>query len=124
MKCFIHGDREAIAVCKRCGKGMCSNCSAYTAHSGICPECRLSSLEASRYDEARTRTGAIVCSVIMTIIAIIFLFVDGLALIAIAPAIVIGICVIRTIVISKRINALDDEIGKLRRALNQGTAAI
>ena len=114
MKCFIHGDREAIAVCKRCGKGMCSNCSAYTGHSGICPECTLSSLTARRYEEARTRTGAIVCSVIMTILAII----------AIAPAIVIGICVIRTIVISKRINALDDEIGKLQRALSQGTAAI
>ncbi len=124
MKCFIHGGREAIAVCKRCGKGMCSNCSAYTGHSGICPECTLSSLEALRCDEAKTRTGAIVCSVFMTILAIIFLFLEGLALIALAPAVVIGICVIRTIVISKRINALDDEIAKLRRALSQGTAAI
>ena len=124
MKCFIHGDKEAIAVCKECGKGMCSNCSAYTGHSGICPECTLSSLTAQRYEEARTRTGAIVCSVIMTILAIIFLFIEGLAIIALAPAIVIGICVIRTIVISKRINALDDEIGKLQRALHQGTAAI
>ena len=124
MKCFIHGDREAIAVCKLCGKGMCSNCSAYTGHSGICPECRLSSLTARRYEEARTRTGAIVCSVIMTILAIIFLFIEGLAIIALAPAIVIGICVIRVLVISKRIKALDDKIGKLQRALHQGTAAI
>ena len=40
MRCFIHNDVEAIAACRRCGKGMCSNCSAYSGHTGICPECR------------------------------------------------------------------------------------
>ena len=40
MKCFIHGAKEAVAACKKCGKGMCSNCSAYSGHTGICPECR------------------------------------------------------------------------------------
>ena len=40
MKCFIHHDSEAIAACRKCGKGMCSTCSAYSNHSGICPECR------------------------------------------------------------------------------------
>ena len=40
MKCFIHEQQEAIAVCEKCGKGMCGECSAYSAHSGICPECR------------------------------------------------------------------------------------
>ena len=40
MKCFIHINDEAVAVCKQCGKAMCGNCSAYTNHSGICPECR------------------------------------------------------------------------------------
>ena len=64
-------------------------------------------------------------STVLTILtAIIFLFIEGLAIIAIAPAIVIGICVIRVLVISKRIKALDDKIGKLQRALHQGTAAI
>ena len=40
MKCFIHLGAEAIAVCRNCGKGMCADCSAYSGHSGICPECR------------------------------------------------------------------------------------
>ena len=40
MKCFIHGAKEAVAVCMQCGKAMCSNCSAYNGHTGICPECR------------------------------------------------------------------------------------
>ena len=40
MKCFIHMDVEAISVCKKCGKAMCAECSAYSNHTGICPECR------------------------------------------------------------------------------------
>lgn len=40
MRCFIHNDAEAISVCKRCGKAMCAKCSAYSGHSGVCPECR------------------------------------------------------------------------------------
>ena len=40
MKCFIHTEKDAVAICKKCGKGMCSNCSAYNRHTGICPECR------------------------------------------------------------------------------------
>ena len=41
MKCFIHLETEAVAACRQCGKGMCANCSAYSGHTGICPECRL-----------------------------------------------------------------------------------
>ena len=40
MNCFIHPHKAAVATCKRCGKAMCENCSAYSGHSGICPECR------------------------------------------------------------------------------------
>ncbi len=40
MRCFIHREKDAIATCRICGKGMCDNCSAYSNHSGICPECR------------------------------------------------------------------------------------
>ena len=41
MKCFMHPDVEAIATCKKCGKAMCANCSAYSNHSGICPQCKM-----------------------------------------------------------------------------------
>ena len=40
MRCFIHDTEEAIATCRKCGKAMCSKCSAYSGHSGICPQCR------------------------------------------------------------------------------------
>ena len=48
MKCFVHMDKEAIAVCKTCGKAMCAECSAYSNHSGICPECRKVQFEKER----------------------------------------------------------------------------
>lgn len=41
MRCFIHPEKEAISVCKNCGKAMCADCSAFSGHNGICPECRL-----------------------------------------------------------------------------------
>ena len=40
MKCFMHPYQEAISVCKRCGKAMCVDCSSYSGHSGICPQCK------------------------------------------------------------------------------------
>ena len=40
MNCFIHPAKEASSVCKKCGKAMCINCSAYSNHSGICPACK------------------------------------------------------------------------------------
>ncbi len=48
MKCFIHFDAEAIAACRTCGKGMCAECSAYSGHSGVCPECRKKEFEKER----------------------------------------------------------------------------
>ena len=40
MRCFVHLNEEAIAACRTCGKGMCANCSSYSGHSGVCPQCR------------------------------------------------------------------------------------
>lgn len=48
MRCFIHNESEAIATCKKCGKAMCAKCSAYSGHSGICPECRKDEFIAER----------------------------------------------------------------------------
>ncbi|MBR2442102.1 MAG: hypothetical protein IKB20_03455 [Clostridia bacterium] len=55
MKCFIHGAKEAVAACRTCGKGMCSECSAYSGHTGVCPECRKKEFEA----ECRTKENSI-----------------------------------------------------------------
>ena len=40
MRCFFHEAKEAIAACRKCGKGMCVDCSSYDNHSGICPNCK------------------------------------------------------------------------------------
>lgn len=48
MKCFIHGNQEAVAVCKKCGKAMCASCSSYSGHSGLCPVCRKQEFELKR----------------------------------------------------------------------------
>lgn len=38
MKCFNHEDREAVASCQKCGKGLCKECaSKYTPC--LCEEC-------------------------------------------------------------------------------------
>ena len=38
MKCFNHEDREAVATCQRCGKGLCRECAGkYTPC--LCDEC-------------------------------------------------------------------------------------
>lgn len=38
MKCFNHEDREAVASCQKCGKGLCKECaSKYTPC--LCDEC-------------------------------------------------------------------------------------
>ena len=40
MRCFIHSNEDAVAVCIKCGKAMCVDCSAYSNHTGVCPICK------------------------------------------------------------------------------------
>ena len=39
MKCFAHEEREAVAACTICGKGVCSDCLARKKGKTVCPEC-------------------------------------------------------------------------------------
>jgi hypothetical protein len=36
MRCFYHGDVEAVAVCKACGHGVCHDCCADAGTSTAC----------------------------------------------------------------------------------------
>jgi len=36
MRCFYHGDVEAVAVCKACGHGICHDCCAEVGTSAAC----------------------------------------------------------------------------------------
>lgn len=81
MRCFIHNEAEAISVCKKCGKAMCERCSAYSGHSGVCPECRKKEFEQKRrflIEEKKSllwsAIGSIILAVLLcwTIIGLIF----------------------------------------------------
>ena len=149
MNCFIHMNTPAISVCKKCGKAMCADCSAYSNHTGICPECRRGefikerdncSLEAGRLSQRieslnGSKVGKIALTVLIAAIGIAtFFFLTwyvGLCIIAVA-----GIyCAVKLFGISKevetcqqnlnaknaRINALTKEIDRLGEALNKGS---
>jgi len=36
MRCFYHGDVEAVAVCKSCGRGICHDCYAEVGTGTAC----------------------------------------------------------------------------------------
>lgn len=39
MKCYVHPKEDAIAVCKACGKGVCSDCVIILAGNSYCKTC-------------------------------------------------------------------------------------
>ncbi|MBE5740577.1 MAG: hypothetical protein E7349_06995 [Clostridiales bacterium] len=121
MKCFIHSNEEAVAACKKCGKGMCANCSAYSDHSGICPECRREDFIREREDcemQARDYKKGMVWNIVWcvllcwTVIAI--------------PWNLISFFMRKSkrAKVLSRINFLTEEITKLTKALNTGSAII
>ena len=117
MKCFIHGAKEAVAACRKCGKGMCSDCSAYTGHSGVCPSCMLVEYQhelSQNEAEQRSLTWAIVgwSFVCLTVIGI---------LIGVPKAIARGI---KRSKLRRRADFLYCECAKLKRALQQGGMGI
>ncbi len=117
MKCFIHGAKEAVAACRNCGKGMCSDCSAYSGHTGVCPQCRKKEFEAEltgKYAEEKSLTWGIVGSVLIAMTVI------GLPI----GAIMAFIRIRKRRAVQDRIVYLQGEIAKLNRALSQGRSLI
>ncbi len=86
MKCFIHTETEAIAACRKCGKGMCEDCSSYSGHSGICPECRREDFIKEcnqKYSEIAELTRKIKWNIFwMVVLAILFVFFTVMAFIS------------------------------------------
>ena len=122
MKCFIHSALEAVAACKTCGKGMCSNCSAYSGHTGICPMCRLEEFERGYAYKKSERKRAIAGIVIWAIFSILILFAEPL--VSVITGILMIVNIIKTVSLSNDMKMLQTEINKLRRALSQGQAKI
>lgn len=137
MKCFIHVDKEAVAACKNCGKGMCADCSAYSGHSGICPECRKAEFEKelarlkTEVSEDRTKmTWFCIAAALIIIAAIVISIVAKtvwgmlIVLIDIYFAVKIVSKAKEINETTKRINYLTGEITKLNKALASGSGLI
>lgn len=136
MYCFIHHNEEAIAVCKKCGKAMCQNCSAYSEHSGICPECRREEFIAERGQKTLERREVIKIIVILALLTVALLAVDiwlgtlwsfmfaGIAVILIGFGIGFIKKGLELKALNDRINYLTGEIKKLEAALSSGNAQI
>lgn len=83
MKCFVHINEEAVAACRKCGKGMCADCSAYSGHNGICPECRKKEFEAEvatllhRNDELKWEIFKAAAGTILLFWTVVFGIING-----------------------------------------------
>ena len=136
MKCFIHLNDEAISVCKKCGKAMCMNCSAYSNHSGICPECRREEFIKERNDlnialsrNKSSVTKCIAVAVVISVLAIVLaIVISPILLGGLLVNLICGINILslknRRKPIEARIAYLTGEIDKLGVALQRGTALI
>ena len=136
MKCFIHISQEAISVCKRCGKAMCADCSAYSGHSGICPECRRDEFikeRASLNKRLSENMRSIVLSCIIIVLSIalaiwLTISVHKLFAVIFIATIVFAIRVLILFIRRKpmigRVNFLTGEIDKLTLSLSKGTGII
>lgn len=136
MKCFIHINDEAVAVCKQCGKAMCGNCSAYTNHSGICPECRrtefiqecnILSLKLKK-NKASIAASIAVAAVFAVSAVVLAVIVHVILLALLAGTLAFGIRIICLYNTRKpfnvRIAYLSEEIAKLNVALNRSRSII
>lgn len=136
MNCFIHPHKAAVATCKRCGKAMCENCSAYSGHSGICPECRNDEYKRERaalIDERKSKIRwivfeAVICALIV-LFTLLMIIEAGAAMLVFLIAALIPVPFIvrnakRLKAIKERLTFVEGEIAKLDAALARGVAEI
>ena len=136
MNCFIHPHKAAVATCKRCGKAMCENCSAYSGHSGICPECRNDEYKRERaalIDERKSKIRWIVFEAVIIALVVLFTLLmiieAGAAMLVFLIAALIMVPFIvrnakRLKAIKERLTFVEGEIAKLDAALGRGVAEI
>ena len=136
MNCFIHPHKAAVATCKRCGKAMCENCSAYSGHSGECPECRNADYKRERaalIDERKSKIRRIVFEAVIIALVVLFtlwmIIEAGAAMLVFLIAALILVPFIvrnakRLKAIKERLTFVEGEIAKLDAALARGVAEI
>ena len=136
MNCFIHPHKAAVATCKRCGKAMCENCSAYSGHSGVCPECRNADYKRERaalIDERKSKIRRIVFEAVIIALVVLFtlwmIIEAGAAMLVFLIAALIPVPFVvhnakRLKAIKERLTFVEGEIAKLDAALARGVAEI
>ena len=136
MNCFIHPHKAAVATCKRCGKAMCENCSAYCGHSGECPECRNADYKRERaalIDERKSKIRWIVFEAVIIALVVLFtlwmIIEAGAAMLVFLIAALIPVPFVvhnakRLKAIKERLTFVEGEIAKLDAALARGVAEI
>ena len=134
MNCFIHPHKAAVATCTRCGKAMCENCSAYSGHSGECPECRNADYKRERaalIDERKSKIRWIVFEAVIIALVVLFTLLmiieAGAAMLVFLIAALIPVPFIvrnakRLKAIKERLTFVEGEIAKLDAALGRGVA--
>lgn len=136
MNCFIHPHKAAVATCKRCGKAMCENCSAYSGHSGICPECRNDEYKRERaalIDERKSKIRWIVFEAVIIALVVLFTLLmiieaGAAMLVFLIAALILVPFIVRNAkrlkAIKERLTFVEGEIAKLDAALARGVAEI
>ena len=136
MNCFIHPHKAAVATCKRCGKAMCENCSAYCGHSGECPECRNADYKRERaalIDERKSKIRWIVFEAVIIALVVLFTLLmiieaGAAMLVFLIAALILVPFIVRNAkrlkAIKERLTFVEGEIAKLDAALGRGVAEI
>ena len=136
MNCFIHPHKAAVATCKRCGKAMCENCSAYSGHSGECPECRNADYKRERaalIDERKSKIRRIVFEAVIIALVVLFTLLmiieaGAAMLVFLIAALILVPFIVRNAkrlkAIKERLTFVEGEIAKLDAALARGVAEI
>ena len=76
MKCYYHPEREIVATCTQCGKGLCKEC-ASKWEPALCNECAHDLIEQKRAYLKRAISSGIVIFAIGTIIGLISFIQSG-----------------------------------------------
>ena len=137
MNCFIHHDKVAVATCKRCGKAMCENCSAYSGHSGVCPECRLDNYRVERTQLDNSLRHIMNMTILWTVLSVLDIIISVVIsiqeksadmLILLFPLIIFVPLIIHYVrkrrPLKQRLTYVEGEITKLEAALRIGVAEI
>lgn len=123
MKCFIHGDREARAICLICGKAMCIDCSAYTGHSGKCPSCYLGEFRKQKNGKLTLITFMVIFAIAATVASVILAVQQEQPLYYLLN-LLSAMFLIIAIVQSKKVKFVNRQVEIIENAMRQGKPQI